>query len=675
MTNAIGRGLELSSFPRRTIHLDFHTGPQVPDVGSKFDAIRFADTFERANVDSVTLFAKCHHGHLYYDTDRPERHPGLAPNLDLLERQVEALQARGIRTPIYLSVQVDEYAANKHPEWVAQVLKETVRWSSGPFQAGWHVLDMASPYQDYLADQIDEVIARFAPLDGLFLDMCWDQTSTSPWAIAAMEKANLDPELPESWDIHARQIAHEYMARYERQVTPHLKADIDSGIWFNSRPKTNLAEEASYVKHIEIEALPSGGWGYSYFPYVSRFVGPLGKPTLSHTGRFYKSWGDNGGLKSHAALAYESAQILARGMTVGVGDLLAPSGELDQDTYALIGSVYGEVKAAEPFVVGATPLAEVAVVIDPALGDAPGAAGFGIVRALQQLKVQFDLVPPGHDLEPYSLAIIPEMATIDEALANQLRQRAADGGATLVSRGASRGWDGAELLGLDGLELGEASPFSHTFMRVRADLPGASTLDHVLYERTLRLRAEGSSDALVQIVEPYFERTWRHFSGHEYTPAKPEASEWVAAAKVGSTVLLAAPFFEMFGEHGAPAYRQALGGIIGLLLPEPLVRADGPTHLETSVVDVNETRVVHLVSYLATRVADGTPLVYLPPSGLDVVEDPFPLVERTISVKWDRRPEQVTLEPAGQVLEYEWDGTYAHVRVTMLDGHGLLVLR
>ncbi|WP_035803832.1 alpha-amylase family protein [Kitasatospora mediocidica] len=50
---------------------------------------------------------------------RPERHPGLSPGLDLLSEQIEALHAVGIRTPIYLSLQVDEYAAREHPEWVA----------------------------------------------------------------------------------------------------------------------------------------------------------------------------------------------------------------------------------------------------------------------------------------------------------------------------------------------------------------------------------------------------------------------------------------------------------------------------------------------------------------------------------------------------------------------------
>jgi len=106
-------------FPKRSIHVDFHTGPAVPDVARDFNAAEFAQTFKKAHVDSVCVFAKCHHGHLYYNTDRPERHPGLPSSLDLLAEQIDALRAEGLLAPIYLSVLCDEYAANAHPEWIA----------------------------------------------------------------------------------------------------------------------------------------------------------------------------------------------------------------------------------------------------------------------------------------------------------------------------------------------------------------------------------------------------------------------------------------------------------------------------------------------------------------------------------------------------------------------------
>jgi hypothetical protein len=114
------KAMKQMSLRQRQIHLDFHTGPAIPEVGADFDARAFARTMKRSHVNSVTVFAKCHHGHLYYATRRPARHPGLEAGLDLTGKQVAALHAEGIRAPIYISVLLDEYAANTHPEWIAR---------------------------------------------------------------------------------------------------------------------------------------------------------------------------------------------------------------------------------------------------------------------------------------------------------------------------------------------------------------------------------------------------------------------------------------------------------------------------------------------------------------------------------------------------------------------------
>ena len=59
--------------------------------------------------------------------------------------------------------------------------------------AGWAGPGHVQPYQDYLAELVEEVLRRYAPVDGIFLDMCWDQPSVSKWALAGMAKRRLDP--------------------------------------------------------------------------------------------------------------------------------------------------------------------------------------------------------------------------------------------------------------------------------------------------------------------------------------------------------------------------------------------------------------------------------------------------------------------------------------------------
>lgn len=658
-------------FPKRTIHLDFHTGPDVPDVGAKFDAEAFAETFSNAGVDSVTVFAKCHHGHLYYETDRPERHPTLSRDLDLLGTQIDALHSRGIRAPIYLSVQCDEWAANTHPDWVAMNGLEQVKWS-GRFEAGWQILDMSSPYQDFLADQIQEVIDRFAPLDGLFLDMCWDQPSTSVWAVAGMREAGLDPASAEDRDTYARRVANDYMARFQAMVEPHIRDDAASGVWFNSRPKTALDQEQKYLRHIEIEALPSGGWGYSFFPYTARFVRPLGKPTLSHTGRFHKSWGDNGGLKPEAALLYETCQIVAQGMTAGVGDLLAPSGELNPVIYELIGSSYRHVLACEPFLEAATVVTEAALVIDPALGDMPGPSGIGALRLLQQLRVQFDILGPEDNLEKYALVVIPESTAITGRFAENLRARAAAGGAVLISRDAEQPED--ELASL-GVELGEPLPFSHVFLRPDPELHVGSGHDHVIYERGRSVQSSEKGLVLVKLVAPYFQRAWDRFSGHSYTPSSGQVlGDTSAVIQVGGVIVCAVPLLKSVATDAAPAFRDLLRALVQRLLPRPLVTVGGPVHVETTLKSTPTSTVLHLVSFVASRVSELSGVGGAGHAGLDLVEDPFPLVDVEVKIRVDRPVVRVHLEPAHTEMEFTVADGYVSTAATILGGHGMIVV-
>jgi Hypothetical glycosyl hydrolase 6 len=659
-------------FPRRTVHLDFHTGPAITGVGSAFEPERFADIFADAHVDSVTVFAKCHHGMLYYDTGRPERHPGLSRDLDLLGAQIDALHARGIRAPIYMSVQCDEWAADLHPEWIAMDGLSQIKWSGDRFSAGWQILDMSSPYQDFLAEQITEVVERYAPLDGLFLDMCWDQPSTSIWAAAGMRSAGLDPTSKSDRAQHARQVAHAYMARFRDQVEPHLNPSVASGVWFNSRPKTALVDEQRFLRHVEIEALPSGGWGYSFFPYTARFVRRLGKPTLSHTGRFHKSWGDNGGLKPVAALRYETTQVLAQGMTAGVGDLLPPDGMPRRAVYGLIGDAYAHLQACEPFVDGGVVRSEAALVVEPALGDLPGAAGIGALRVLQQLRVQFDIVTPDADLGGYELVVIPETTPVTGALANAVRSRAATGRAVLISRGAD-----AETLDDDltdvGFVLGDPLPYSTMFVRATDACPGITDYDHAVYRRGIRMAAEGGV-VLWELVRPYFERDWTRFSGHSYTPSSGRTVGLPAVAQVGSVIVAAVPLLESVATDAAPVFRDIVRSAVNRLLPEPLVRAAGPVHLETSLMVGPERTVLHLISFVASRAAQLSGQQHLMQSGLDLVEDPFPLVDVAVDIRTDRPVFRAHLEPGGSVLPLEVMNGFVRTTVSTAEGHAMIVL-
>jgi len=133
----------------------------------------------------------------------------------------------------------------------------------------------------------------------------------------------------------------------------------------------------------------------------------------------------------------------------------------------------------------------------------------------------------------------------------------------------------------------------------------------------------------------------------------------------GRMITFSVPLLEAFGKHASVIYRQILGKSIDLLLPDPLIRDGGPVHLETSVLRRGGSTIVHLISFLPSRQAEN----------LDIVHDPFPLVEMPIAMRVDIEPTQVMLQPAGISLPFSYVDGYVHTRVTMLEGHAMLVVR
>ncbi|MFZ2656037.1 MAG: alpha-L-fucosidase [Victivallales bacterium] len=653
-----------SQFPFRQIHLDFHTSPGIPDVGKDFDADAFADQLVEAKVNSVTLFAKCHHGHLYYDTRHPARHPGMKKDLNLLGEQVEALHKRGIRAPIYLSVQCDEFAANAYPEWRVVLPDNTLAGS--PLNACWHIVDMSSPYQDYLAEQLSEVLRLFHPVDGIFLDMCWDQQSISTWALAGMSKAKLNPEKEADRVKYAHKVSLGYMTRYKGIVDAAAKKK-EVPVAFNSRPLWNLAEEKKFLRHIEIEALPTGGWGYMYFPLNVRFARTFGLSTLGMTGRFHKSWADFGGLKPQAALMYECCQMLAHGARCSVGDQLHPRGTLDAGVYDLIGSVYSHVEACEPWCDGARPVTDIAVLRASEEGyhTKPGNANEGAVRALTQLGHQFDFIALNASFAAYKTVIVPEGVEVTPEMAVRLKAFVAKGGSVLLSGPAGFDSEGKPVLGeLQGVSNAGESPFTCTYMRFHDDFAEgfAANTDHVMYERGLRLKAKPGAQGFVRIIEPYFERSWEHFSSHAQTPGD-KVSSYVAAVRKGRVVTCSFPVFKIYGAHGNVASRHLIGKMLELILPEPLIRSSAPSFVEITVNRQPSRTIVHLLGYAPVR---RTP-------NLDIVEEASLVRDLAVSLRLPNAPRKVTLQPDGEPVSFTYRKGRAELVLPELNGHAMIV--
>ena len=174
----------------RQVHLDFHTSEKIPDVGTKFDKRQFQEALQEGCVDSITLFAKCHHGWSYFSSKINPRHPSLT--FDLLDEQIKAAHEIGVKTPIYISAGLDEHTARAHPEWVIRREDESTTWCSRFSRPGYHRLCMNSPYLELLAQEVAEVCHRFEA-DGIFMDIVGVEPCYCQNCIRILEGEGKDP--------------------------------------------------------------------------------------------------------------------------------------------------------------------------------------------------------------------------------------------------------------------------------------------------------------------------------------------------------------------------------------------------------------------------------------------------------------------------------------------------
>ena len=656
----------------RQVHLDFHTAGMIPDVGADWDADAFVDTLKRAHVNSITCFARCHHGYLYYTPTRYADvvHPSLTRNL--LGEQVEACHRAGIRAPIYVTVGWDELSAARHPEWL-EVTPEGIRGQHSPLAARWKKLCLNSPYLDFVWDQTMEVMDLLGDeVDGFFFDIIHQGECVCPYCLAGMAAQGLDAGRTEHRQRYARQVLEAYHRRFGSGV---LARKPDLTVFHNSgHIAAGLRPVLDTYTHLEIESLPSTGeWGYNHYPITVRYAHALGKPHLGMTGKFHTAWGDFGSFKNQAALEFECFQMLAAGAACSIGDQLHPRGRLNEPAYTLIGKVYASVEAKEPWCVGAVPKADVAVFNVEAVGKEDGrvdSSHSGALRMLLEGHHQFAFVDGLADWTAYRVLVLPDKVPLDEALAEKVRDYLARGGKVIASYRSGLTPDGSRFaLPEFGLEyLGDA-PYSPDYLRPLADLaaPLADT-EYVMYDQGAQVRPDVGTAVLAETWASYFNRTWDHFCSHRQTPPDPtHRLEYpsITINAAGNVIYVAHPIFCGYRRQAVRWYKALFLSALAMLLPDPLVTCQAPSSAHVTILGQAEQgrTVVHLLHYIPER------------RGLefDTIEDVIPLYNIPLAFKTAQRPGRVYLAPGGEDVAFSYEDGYVRLVVPEVVGHQMVV--
>lgn len=645
----------------RQVHLDFHTSGAIDKIGSRFDKKQFQEALRAGHINSITLFSKCHHGYAYHPSLANEMHPGLS--FDLLGAQIEAAHEIGVKTPVYISAGFDEKIVRRHPQWRYEDRTHSFDNFSEP---GYHLLCMNTPYLDYLLDQIKEVVECY-DADGIFLDIVGVRPCCCSTCMKAMLDRGMNPDNPADVNALGEEVYANYLKRV-RETIDSVKPGLP--VFHNGGHIRQGRRDLAYANsHLELESLPTGGWGYDHFPVSARYVQNLGLEFLGMTGKFHKSWGEFGGFKHPNALRYEAALSAAHGAKCSVGDQLAPDGHMDMATYRLIGAAYGELEQKEEWLDGVSPVCDAAVLtLESVLNDAGGEsngsaltkADTGAGRILLEGKYMFSMIDKDVDFNKFKVIILPDKIELsDEVLAN-LKAFTAAGGKLLAS-GSSAIRDNKFLFDFGGECVGD-SEFNPSYIRPLWD--NEDETDYIMYSHCKKIRQSGGGE-LAKMVEPYFNRTAEHFCSHQHSPSSGKCGgSGVICGRDG--IYIAWEIFSDYAENGELIAKQTVCKALDMLLDgrKSLVTDLGSMGVATLMEQNDKNRfVAHLLYAVPTKRGNN----------VEIIEDIYPVYNVKLAVKLPAEIKKVYIAPQKEEIPFTYENGYVCVNVDKLDCHAMIV--
>jgi len=633
----------MRELPARQVHLDFHTSPLIPGVGSKFNKKQFQENLKRGHVGSITIFAKCHHGVSYYPTKIGTIHPALQKDFDLTGAMMDACHEIGVYAPVYITEGWSALDAEKHPDWIRKDKNGNPVVMNVDFQAkeeeerpevSWVFLCLNGPYGDYVADIEQEVVDRYDHLDGLFFDICaFGNVCYCEHCKAGMKKMGLNPEK------EADAVKYYEIKRFERLKKREeilFKKFPEATLFNNGTADIYKPQYIPFNTQLEMEDLPTAWGGYDKLPARASLMEKTGKEILGMTGKFNLAWGEFGGYKNPEALKFEVLEMAMNGAKASVGDQMLASGELDEETYKEIGVAYEALEKAEPWCYPSKSTAEIGIYLSQR-----AEADQGLQKILLEKHLDFNTMLEGDSLDGLKLVILPEGIHLSKEEAKRLQNFANQGGNVIFGYDAAL--DNGEFLLDAGVSFKNMPIHQRDFLKTGEKLPlPFGNAPYVCYQGAVLVELK-DAEVLADLYEPYFDRTYKTYCGHQHAPYRPEKSESPAAVKKGNIIYYAHPLCAMYEKDGAQVFKETMAAMIALLYT-PKYRLNIPSAGRTRLrKQENLNRDILHIGY-ASPIQRGR---------TDVIEDIVPLYQIPVEIDVTKEVKGVQLVPEMEKIPYE----------------------
>lgn len=643
---------------KRQVHLDFHTNGTLP-VGKNFSKEQFQAALRAGHVNSITVFSKCHHGWSYHPTQANEMHPELT--FDLLGAQLEACREIDVNAPVYISAGYDEKDWEKHPEWRFKRSDDKDDCDEYENETHFHLLCFNTDYLDVLCAQIEEVMVKYNPC-GIFLDIVAPRFCYCEKCKKDMKEMGLDIE------SEADRIKFENMvySKYTSATNAAVRKYSNTATIFHNGGHIAKGDYdiIDANTHLELESLPTGGWGYDHFPLSAAYVRTL-KDTdfLGMTGKFHHSWGEFGGFKHPNALIYETALSVANGAGCSIGDQMHPLGEMNMATYSLIGKAYSLVEEKEPWLDGAVNIADIAVLSEESLsGSRDAKADIGANRMLLESSRLYNFIDSTTDFSKYKLLVLPDIEISDEAVVEKIKSFAENGG-KIIASGKALVRNGSFFLDA-GAEYKGESEYEPTYFIPAFPTVNGNT-EYIMRCKAFKVQ-EKDCETAAYMQNPYFNRTKEHFCSHAHAPNNPDEM-FPAVVIKGNVAYIGWDIFTAYANHGHLCFKEIFTYVLHKLMGDTFtidVKIPDKAVVTYARQEKEKRNILHLL--FAHTTVRGT--------NTEVIEDTVPLYNVECSVKKEHRPTKVSLEPQGKELEFDFSDGEIRFTVPEVDIHQLVVI-
>lgn len=668
----------------RKLFFDYHNHSTALGVAAAFDAPRWADQLVAAQVQAVSVCAKCMYGWSYYQKGSHRYvHPRLPAGLDMVEEQVQTLRERNIRAIGYYHTFGSEPVAKAHPDWL-------IVDKDGKSDLPNAVCLMSPVAEECLLPQIAE-LASLYELDALFFDgtatpgLCYCPHCRRKFEAATGLKLPRDKDEP-AWPAHVRW-------RFEslRELRHRMCCSIHQ-----ARPEIIVSFNWAHTLELP-EPIPEdvGALALDIRPQNQPFLGSLqakhwslsGKPFDIMNTAFLQWWGD-WGCKPAIAMQQESATIIANGGCVWIGYQMTPAFEVQPAVMRELAETLRFIKEREPYLADAYPIPVAAVLVSSAglfTDDCrPEALSlnpegqFGAHKLLMETAWPCNFVDETRllkHIDEFKVVILNDQRYLSAGLANALQTFVRNGG-LLIATGLTGTLDDSfkprggfileDLLGVayHGVYEKTIAYIDVGDLRLKK---GALDMPHMIEAQIVFARPLSAKTlVLARLLKPALRSDGKHLLSS--SPVGEDSGFPAITLKKsgkGAAVYMAGNVFNAYQKRNQWNLKHIVANLLDFLVADKPVELKAPLWLEVALNRQGARTLIHLVNHHSTA----------PLPGHNVCAEQIPAVGPvTVRLRRDRKPGRVMLAPENTTLEWSFDGRRLEVIVPRVFIHSIIVV-